>query len=83
MGPYKIVNICPFGTVQFIHLEGNIRKDIVHKDRIKKVILTAEEESKFSSRATYIVQKAQRITNNDSDVSNDRLFIRIEGDEGV
>lgn len=66
LGPYKVVNMCPFGTIQPIDMEGNIKQDLVHKDRIKHVSFTLEEHAKFTPRANYIVDEARKIYNKTS-----------------
>lgn len=60
LGPFKVVNVCPFGTVQLIDPEGTVKRDLVHKDRIKHVNLSEIEHAKFSARTNYIIEEARK-----------------------
>lgn len=61
LGPFKVVNICPFGTLQLIDIDGNVKKDLVHKNRIKKAHLSLEDLAKFSERTNYIIDQVRQI----------------------
>lgn len=46
-GPYRILNVCPYGTFQLIRPNGDIKNDLVHKDRLKPATLDEREEKTF------------------------------------
>lgn len=60
-GPLQILNCCSMGTFQLIHPNGEIKKDLVHKDRIKHADLSPEEKDLFGNRCRFIVEQTKQI----------------------
>lgn len=61
IGPYRVLNVCPLGTFQLVKRNGDIKNDLVHKDRIKLANLDQKEKSLFSQRSDFLVQRTKEI----------------------
>lgn len=62
-GPFQILNVCPLGTFQLLKQNGDIKQDLVHKDRLKLANLGENEKNLFTERAKFLIRRTKEIFN--------------------
>lgn len=60
-GPFQVLNVCPLGTFQLIKQNGDIKQDLVHKDRLKPAKLGDNEKNIFTERAKFLIRRTKEI----------------------